>query len=952
MKTNRKIKGFTIVELVIVIAVIGILSAILIPTFSNLIESSKLANDQAIVTNANKALAIEEVYSGDPNDAIEIRKIIKERGVKLVNKSKGNYFWYDLEKQEVVLAGLNDDGSIKLATTEASLGGAITVHAKGVEGNENKGKLTEATSPEIFMNGYLLLSEKSADGFADAIYTLRNPEGKESITKALETLKEIKNNEGAKKVAEKISTFMRTTAVMTEGGILSVGTNNNVNRVIVSEEMSKITNQALTGLSEYKNVIVVDFHSGVVAMEEEAITSAKANDFKPYLVYSNNELKAIGKTEGIAKLISKDERSDHIATLYIREVIKDSEGNLTVGNATDSYDISFEDFTLNCEFGYQYKAGTSSISYDFVGYSLYQDGTNAFELGEFTYTLSDAEKYLIKNGELDIYCVYDKAVSDFSVGAEYYSSKTLTYMLANNYFKDSGETIIVATTTATLDASLIGEESATLTIPSGVTLHVPYLVSGANSSMIDDMATHVKNNEDAIVVKNYTALDKENVVGHRKLTIAEGVTVQNQGLIYVDAQLYRSTQTPMAVQCYITEACGVLEVEGVIESTGTIKAYGVIRGGGEIIANEGVVNEMFIVLDWNGGTNATAAINTNATPFNNWKVDNIRVSLTLCYGVEYTAFGSIYVEGNNSINFTLVDTDTASTTPLFKMQSGAKVQKTYDEGVNLSILEGTVLDGKKTVDITISSITKTVDFQKVALPISNFDVTIKSGAALTLSNNLYKVLPGSDVVVEEGGTLDINTTVAFYDSYDLKLIQAYKVGTILDGTAVYDSITACTYSADGKAMSVSYDYYARKLLFGSYEKKSSGKAGCSVPTYTYSSEAKLKVNGTLNLGANAVFTGDIISDIGGAIINVNENSKFTNSTTVNDVDGTAVTVHAFLEGVAFRTSTAVTLLTGHWQPAYAQGVDTTGNFVKSGSTDFVQIPTGAATYTFNGSVWG
>ena len=40
MKKNNK-KGFTIVELVIVIAVIGILAAVLIPTFSNVTKSAK-----------------------------------------------------------------------------------------------------------------------------------------------------------------------------------------------------------------------------------------------------------------------------------------------------------------------------------------------------------------------------------------------------------------------------------------------------------------------------------------------------------------------------------------------------------------------------------------------------------------------------------------------------------------------------------------------------------------------------------------------------------------------------------------------------------------------------------------------------------------------------------------------------------------------------------------------
>ena len=51
MKRNNK-KGFTIVELVIVIAVIGILAAVLIPTFSSVIDQ---ANDSARDQQAKNA---------------------------------------------------------------------------------------------------------------------------------------------------------------------------------------------------------------------------------------------------------------------------------------------------------------------------------------------------------------------------------------------------------------------------------------------------------------------------------------------------------------------------------------------------------------------------------------------------------------------------------------------------------------------------------------------------------------------------------------------------------------------------------------------------------------------------------------------------------------------------------------------------------------------------------
>ena len=54
-KSNRK--GFTIVELVIVIAVIAILAAVLIPTFSNLIKKANESSDVQAVRQMNTFLA-------------------------------------------------------------------------------------------------------------------------------------------------------------------------------------------------------------------------------------------------------------------------------------------------------------------------------------------------------------------------------------------------------------------------------------------------------------------------------------------------------------------------------------------------------------------------------------------------------------------------------------------------------------------------------------------------------------------------------------------------------------------------------------------------------------------------------------------------------------------------------------------------------------------------------
>ena len=70
MNRNTK-KGFTIVELIIVIAVIGILAAVLIPTFSGLIRNSQEAKDTALVRNLNVLLKMDNTKHKSMRSVVE-----------------------------------------------------------------------------------------------------------------------------------------------------------------------------------------------------------------------------------------------------------------------------------------------------------------------------------------------------------------------------------------------------------------------------------------------------------------------------------------------------------------------------------------------------------------------------------------------------------------------------------------------------------------------------------------------------------------------------------------------------------------------------------------------------------------------------------------------------------------------------------------------------------------
>ena len=118
MKLNRK-KGFTIVELVIVIAVLAVLAAVLIPTFAGLIRKANVSKDTQLVRNLNTALSLETEKPTTMHDALEIAAEAGYLVDKINASASGNEILWD-SKNNVFCYYNKDSNSIEYIPESAT----------------------------------------------------------------------------------------------------------------------------------------------------------------------------------------------------------------------------------------------------------------------------------------------------------------------------------------------------------------------------------------------------------------------------------------------------------------------------------------------------------------------------------------------------------------------------------------------------------------------------------------------------------------------------------------------------------------------------------------------------------------------------------------------------------------------------------------------------------------
>ena len=237
-KSNRK--GFTIVELVIVIAVIAILAAVLIPTFSNLIKKANESSDIQAVREMNTFLTAEAILNG-VDSILDVYDIFEASGFKVENYSplvSGNEFFYDVELNQVLY---------------------VDAEGKVLFPKENKGK-TQADLGHVWLSLSMSIGTEIPTEFAVANNVMT---AKVSNAKQYAYVIEQYNN--ASNIALNLTIdgtldLQSSTVVIdeTKGEVTINGTNNAVIKNITSNKFSTVSTNNSSGIAaNYKAAALI-----------------------------------------------------------------------------------------------------------------------------------------------------------------------------------------------------------------------------------------------------------------------------------------------------------------------------------------------------------------------------------------------------------------------------------------------------------------------------------------------------------------------------------------------------------------------------------------------------------------------------------------------------------------------------------------------------------------------
>ena len=149
MQKMKSRKGFTLIEMLIVVGIIAILVAVSIPMVNSSLERAKVATDAAN-ERAAKAAAMIQYLAGDSTDAVvnasdgSINGVYDAEAGKIIKTEPDNgYGKCKDHKNEILQVSVDADGLVKMAWITK---GAAPGEALGGDGGDIHGIIVDAAS--------------------------------------------------------------------------------------------------------------------------------------------------------------------------------------------------------------------------------------------------------------------------------------------------------------------------------------------------------------------------------------------------------------------------------------------------------------------------------------------------------------------------------------------------------------------------------------------------------------------------------------------------------------------------------------------------------------------------------------------------------------------------------------------------------------------------------------
>ncbi len=295
MNKNRK-KGFTLVELLVVISILAILTSVTIVGYVKFVEKARLSNDEQLVSQINNLIKAEDTYTlGTSNDALEIQNILKEQGIKEIKtQSKGNYIFFDNVNRRAVLASLDDNGINVIygdTTSDTTKDSALRINSSILKESNNtstnntssKGQYLDLIySPESFIDGYTFITTSSRDGIAENIVNIRNGGGNLNIRESKLSIKNSiinikKNNEEVGTLIENMSKYACFVNSNQEQIIMNGTSKRDIVVMIFSSDITKLEKYGFENIDDM-SLTMIDVPSSVNTIDTEAIETLANTD--------------------------------------------------------------------------------------------------------------------------------------------------------------------------------------------------------------------------------------------------------------------------------------------------------------------------------------------------------------------------------------------------------------------------------------------------------------------------------------------------------------------------------------------------------------------------------------------------------------------------------------------------------------------------------------------------